>query len=101
MAIVKTLVNAVSRTVTASSASFAKALKPLVEYRLVADVDFWYELDTDSATLVAAEDGAVFVPAGSVESLIPPQGGGLYLYVIRAAGVDGIVNLAEVSGVEV
>lgn len=101
MAIAKQYINAKSRTVTSSSASFTAALKPRTKYLLVGDVDFWCKLDDDAATVAASADGALFRAGGAELEFATGDGGGQYLHVIRGAAVDGNVNLAEVVEVEV
>ncbi len=87
--------NAVSRSVTSSSAKFTNALTAGKTYRIVGDVDFWYKLAATGGSVAASDATAIFVPAGQVVYDTPVDE--LFLHVIRAA-VDGTVNLAEVNG---
>lgn len=101
MAIVKTLVNARSRTATSASAKFAAALKTLVEYEITPDVDVWIKFDHEGGSVAASGDGALFLAGGVPRAIAVPDGGGVYLHVLRAAAVDGNVNIAEVALVTV
>jgi hypothetical protein len=100
MATVTQLVNAKSRTVVTASARFDAALRPRTRYRISADVDFWYKFDDDDGSVAASADGAVWVAGGESNHYDAPPEGKVYLHVIRAAGVDGVANVAEAVEVE-
>lgn len=95
----QTLTNAKSRAVATASARFTDALKPGVEYLITGDVDFWFALGDDDGAAVAQAAGAGWCPGGGERRIVPTTGA--YLHVIRAAGVDGFVNIFEVVEVEV
>jgi hypothetical protein len=101
MATVRTLLNAKSRTVTSASARFTTALKPGVKYRIYSSVDCWYKFGDDDDTVAASADGAVQLAGGADNHYSSPTEGKVYLHVIRAAGVDGDANVAEVVETEV
>jgi hypothetical protein len=92
------LSNAVSRSVTASSAKFSAALTQDKQYRITSDVAFWYLFAATGGSVSASAAGAILVGAGQVEFDIPRDSAALFLHVIRAGSVDGTVNIAELQG---
>lgn len=101
MRTIKYLSNAKSRTVTSSSAKFTAPLKLRTMYRLTVDVDTWFKFANENDTAAASADGATPLGAYDHIDLAVPEGGGVWLHVIRAAGVDGNANLAEIVELEV
>jgi len=101
MATVRTLINPQSRTVTSASAKFTLALKTRQLYRITVDCDTWFRFANENDTVAASGAGAILLGAFDHLDIATPDHGGVYLHVIRAAGVDGNANIAEIVDVEV
>ena len=90
------LINTRSLAITGTSAKFTLGFDPEKRYAITADVDCWYEWDTDAAAVVALEDGAVFLLAGQIREDSPRHGSGGYLHAIRSA-VSGTISVSEIE----